>query len=185
MNIKDIVNKLGLEVHQEGGFYKKTLVSDIGVNTPHCDDVRSALSSIYFMITSDQFSAFHYMKSDEVWHFYSGSPITLYIINQRGELREEIVGDEILYDNAKFQVLVPAGNWFAASVDIPNSYSLVGCDVAPGFDFRDYQLAKRDELCKKFPAHSELIKKYTQSPEEFAAATQLSEELDKKEMRHN
>jgi predicted cupin superfamily sugar epimerase len=111
-------------------------------------------------LPGNQFSSFHSIRSDEIWHFYLGSSVTLHIIKEDGRLDEIRLGFKA--DKSElFQVVINANSWFAASVNDTGSYSLMGCTVAPGFDFRDWTLASRNELSIKYPQHKEIIKKYT------------------------
>jgi predicted cupin superfamily sugar epimerase len=100
------------------------------------------------------------MKSDEMWHFYAGSSLTLYIIEPNGRLNEVTLGENS--DNGHtFQTAVKSGCWFAAAVDNYNSYSLVGCTVSPGFDYQDWKIGDIKILTKLYPQHKSIIKKYT------------------------
>jgi predicted cupin superfamily sugar epimerase len=147
--------KLGLKRHPEGGYYRETYRSEIKVDTQA--GKRSAGTAIYYLLERGQFSAFHRIKSDEIWHFYAGSRLALYVIDQEGRLEKIILGRP--GRKAVPQAAIRAGCWFAAFADGP--YSLVGCTVAPGFDFRDFEMAKRDELISQYPKHRRVIVKYT------------------------
>ncbi len=158
------INRLQLIKHPEGGYYKEVYRSAEFVHKKNLPDryssFRSFSTSIYFLLESHEFSAFHRLKSDEIWHFYEGSAITILVISPKGEFSKLALGrnpDE----NEIYQALIPKGYWFAAHVNAPESYSLVGCTVSPGFDFEDFELGKRDELIKKFPRHNELINTFT------------------------
>ena len=110
------------------------------------------------------FSAFHRIKQDELWHFYHGSALTIHVIKASGPIQGEYqtlsLGNDPSQDQA-FQQVVEAGDWFAASVDDPKGYALVGCTVAPGFEFADFELADREELVNLFPVHEQTIKQFT------------------------
>lgn len=159
INEKYWIEKLELEKHPEGGYFKETYRSKGNVINRNGES-RSASTGIYFLITSDVFSAFHKIESDEMWHFYDGAALAVYIITASGELEILKIGNNI-ENGEKLQGVVPAGCWFASKVAIPNSYSLVGCTVAPGFDFNDFKLAEREELTAKFPAHTTIINELT------------------------
>lgn len=152
---KSWINKLGLKKHPEGGYYRETYRADVEVDAPA--GRRSAGTAIYYLLERGQFSAFHRIKSDEVWHFYAGSPLVLHVIGLQGELEEITLCRP--GRNAVPQAVVRAGCWFAASPK--GRYSLVGCTVAPGFDFRDFEMAKRDELSSQYPEHGRVIARYT------------------------
>jgi uncharacterized protein len=127
------------------------------------DGSRNTCTAIYYLLEGDQFSSFHTLKSDEIWHFYIGSSLTLHIIETDGSLREIILGSDTDSNKETFQAVVKAGAWFAASVNDHNSYSLVGCTVSPGYDYRDWKSVGRGILTKKFPQHKSIIEKYTSS----------------------
>jgi predicted cupin superfamily sugar epimerase len=100
------------------------------------------------------------MKSDELWHFYAGSTLSLHIIRRDGSLIEVRLGTDI--DKSEtFQTVVKSGSWYAASINNPNSYSLVGCTASPGFDYRDWKLGDVKMLTKMYPQHRSIIEKYT------------------------
>ena len=154
------IANLNLEEHPEGGYFVESYKAEKFVNLPEYDGPRNACSAIYYLLGGDQFSAFHKLKSDELWHFYAGSSLTLRIIETDGRLTELRLGPDI--DNKeRFQAVVKAGSWFAASVDNHNSYSLVGCTVSPGFDYSDWELGDMEALAKTYPQHKSIIEKYT------------------------
>lgn len=154
------VKKLAMEEHPEGGYFVQTFKSDRQFALPGYEGPRSACTAIYYLLESGQFSAFHRMKSDEIWHFYAGGPLALYIIDSSGNLKKVVMGRDP--GNAQvFQATVKAGSWFAASVVGPRSYSLVGCIVAPGFEYQDWELGNRNDLASRYPRHRRIIKKYT------------------------
>jgi len=164
MDHKKIVEVLGLQPHPEGGYYKEVYRSkgDIsqGCLDGQFEGARNYSTSIYFMLTSDTFSAFHRIKQDEIWHFYQGSPIRLHTISPAGLHQEHTIGSDIL-NGQQPQMVVPAGYWFAAEVVEKDAFALVGCTVSPGFDFRDFELADQDSLIDEFPEHAELIGEFT------------------------
>ena len=163
-SMHDIVQLLELTPHPEGGFYRETYRSKISIaekNLPvGFKGDRSCLSSIYYLLPSDSFSAFHRIKQDEIWHFYLGSTLSLHLISETGEYRCILIGNKLEQENL-LQFTVPAGYWFAAEVEEEDSFALVGCNVAPGFDFRDFELAEQQSLSEQFPQHSELIGRLT------------------------
>jgi predicted cupin superfamily sugar epimerase len=147
-----LIARLGLAEHPEGGYYRETYRSPATVETPR--GIRSALTSILFLLTSDSFSAFHRIASDEAWHFYRGDPIAIEILEgDRSHRRVELAAD------GPWQTVVPAGAAFASHV--LGEYALVGCDVAPGFDFADFELCDRAALASAYPAHTSLIERLT------------------------
>ncbi len=154
------VEKLNLQPHPEGGYFAETYRSAEKVDRPHLPSrfsrSRSFSTAIYFLLEGNNFSAFHRIKSDEVWHFYYGQALDVFIIHPEGELEILRIGND-LENGCSFQGAVKAGCWFASRPVSKNGFSLVGCTVAPGFDFADFELAKRDDLTKEYPMHAELI----------------------------
>lgn len=145
------ITKLGLLPHPEGGFFKESYRSTEsipGASLPaRYGSDRSFSTQIYFMLVKGNFSAFHKVASDETWHFYNGAPVLLHLLDQSGHTKIQI-GIE---DGMEPQITVPAGTWFAAEVAEGGDFSLVGCSVAPGFDFADFEMANKEELYKQFP----------------------------------
>jgi predicted cupin superfamily sugar epimerase len=157
------INRLQLIKHPEGGYYKEVYRSGEFVHKKNLPDryssFRSFSTSIYFLLESHEFSAFHRLKSDEIWHFYEGSAITILVISPQGEFSKLSLGrnpDE----NQSYQALIPKGYWFAAHVNTPDSFSLVGCTVSPGFDFEDFELGEKIILTQLFPEHVEIINRF-------------------------
>ena len=115
---------------------------------------------LYFLLAKNQFSAFHKIKQDEIWHFYSGTTLLLHTINKEGEYKIVRIGQD-LNNEEYFQYVVPAGTLFASEVEDKNSFSFCGCTVSPGFDFKDFTMPSRVELIKTYPKYSEIILKLT------------------------
>lgn len=162
--VESLVQKLQLLPHPEGGYYKETYRSEgvirrDALGTEFNGD-RNYATSIYFLLTSDNFSAFHRIKQDEIWHFYKGSAIRLHMISPNGEYTSHLIGADIAAGEVP-QFVVPAGYWFASEVSKANSYSLAGCGVAPGFDFADFDLPARKDLIALYPEHEQIITKLT------------------------
>jgi predicted cupin superfamily sugar epimerase len=153
------INKLNLQEHPEGGYFVETYKSEKLVNLPEYNGPRHACTAIYYLLTGEQFSSFHRIKSDEIWHFYVGSSLSLYTIETDGKLNQVRLGPDI--DNGeKFQAVLKSGSWFAASVVAHHSYCLVGCTVSPGFDYHDWELGNVEMLTKTYPQHKSIIEKY-------------------------
>lgn len=161
---QQLIKQLELIPHPEGGYFKETYRSkDVIINLPkQFEGERNYSTSIYFLLESKDFSAFHKINQDELWYFHEGSPIKIHKISPEGEYSFVILGSDVL-NNQQFQHVVPADYWFAATVENTNSYSFVGCNVAPGFDFKDFVLATKQELISLFPNHTSIINQLTQS----------------------
>ncbi|WP_299116425.1 cupin domain-containing protein [uncultured Winogradskyella sp.] len=163
-SIKSIVTQLDLKPHPEGGYFKETYRSVGSIKAGSLDKSyngeRNYSTCIYFLLTSDNFSALHRIKQDEIWHFYDGSPIRLHIITEAGEHSEHIIGNDLSKGQVP-QFVVSGGCWFAAEVVEKDTYSLVGCTVSPGFSFEDFELKSQKELTNIFPHLSNTIAKLT------------------------
>lgn len=163
-NIDKIIKELKLEPHPEGGYFRETYRSNGIINTSNLGKKytgeRNYATCIYFLLTSDSFSALHRIKQDEIWHFYTGSPIKLHTISASGKHEEHIIGNDLSKGEVP-QFVVPGGFWFGAEVVEQNSYSLVGCTVSPGFSFEDFELKSKKELTSLFPNQEAIISKLT------------------------
>jgi uncharacterized protein len=158
------IEKLRLEPHPEGGYFRQTYRSDLmiarqGLPAGFGGD-RAASTAIYFLLQGRNFSAFHRLRSDEVWHFYTGSPVAVHVIEPDGAYSSILLGNDPAGGQI-FQGVVKAGCWFGSHVADWRSWALVGCTVAPGFEFEDLELAGREELSGKHPRHRELIERLT------------------------
>ena len=158
------VHGLDLMPHPEGGYYRESYRSDITMDLSGpgtgSSGTRSIATSIFYLLESPDFSAFHRIRSDEVWHHYAGGTLLIHMIGPDGRYWRQGLASSLV-SGALPQWTVPAGTWFAARPE--SSYSLVGCSVSPGFDFQDFELAKRAELVRQFPAHSSNIESFTRS----------------------
>jgi hypothetical protein len=133
-----LVARLGLLPHPEGGYYGELYRSEAQVHPTDGRGPRAALTTIYFLLPSGAVSRWHRVQSDEVWHFYEGAPLELWMASPEGnEFRHGRLGP---LDGPQRPVWpVPAGWWQAARST--GSYTLAGCTVGPGFDFKDFALA--------------------------------------------
>ena len=155
MNTADLVRSLDLKPHPEGGFYRETYRAAMDV-AAH-GGTRAASTAIYFLLEGEQFSALHRIKSDEVWHFYRGSPLEIIEIAPDGTLR--LI--ELSHNHP--QDVIPAGRWFGSRVKDGKGFALVGCTVAPGFDFADFEMGAPDDLLSQYPQHADIIRELTRS----------------------
>ncbi len=187
-----IIKKLNLvELPFEGGYYRETYRSDkiVGVDYDDLENtkanrfadlepnnnykgIRSLFTLIYYLLDGDRHSALHKVRSDEVWHFYMGSTVTIYILSDNHN--DNNVGDD--NGDSKLQQIklgpnieigehlhyvIKGNTWFGAELDNKSSYALLGCSVSPGFEFSDFELGRRKELVAKYPKHEWLINKLT------------------------
>jgi predicted cupin superfamily sugar epimerase len=157
LNAEYWIKHLGLSPHPEGGYYRATYKSDLTIAAaalpPGFHGSRSASTSIYF-------SAFHRLASDELWHFYAGSSLVVYVIDSEGKLSQLRLGNHPEAGEV-FQAPVKAGSWFGSRLKDGEGFALVGCTVAPGFEFADFELAKRSQLAAAYPKHAKLIQELT------------------------
>jgi len=155
---------LNLHPHPEGGHYRQVyrsreMLEPRGLPERFTSS-KACSTAIYFLLKGDEVSAFHRIKSDELWHLYAGDPLDIHILHEDGELQTLTLGLDIAAGQRPFQA-VPAGVWFGAMLPDPDSFALVGCTVAPGFDFEDFELAQRDVLLEHYPEHHTIIKHLT------------------------
>lgn len=160
----DIITTLGLARHPEGGWFRESYRSSGTIPASalprRFGGDRSYCTSIYFLLEKGDVSAFHRIRSDELWHFHAGAGLTIHVFSPTGGYRTLLVGGDPGAGES-FQAVVPAGSWFGAEVTGDGEFSLVGCTVAPGFDFADFELADRETLLGLFPARGELIRRLT------------------------
>lgn len=166
MNADEIIKYLKLEKHPEGGYFRETYRSHESIiekNLPErFESPHSFSTAIYFLLTKDDFSAFHIIKQDELWHFYGGAPIDVHVINKTGEYECLKIGNDM--PSGEFpQGIVKSGSVFGSTMSENSEfdYSLVGCTVAPGFEFEDFKLLQEKELLSQFPEHESIIKRLT------------------------
>jgi len=158
------VKHLNLVPHPEGGYYRRSYLSEEHLRAEHLPQRfqggRAMGSAIYFLLDKTDISALHRIKSDEIWHFYLGASIQLYLIDAKGKLEIKKLGINPEAGELP-QAVIPAGSWFGAKLSDPTSFSLLGCTVAPAFDFNDFEFGKRAELIKLYPAHKAQIEMLT------------------------
>lgn len=162
MNLENLIRKLDLIPHPEGGFFKEVYRSNELVDeiSDRFGGARNISTSIYFLLKSGDKSYFHKIKSDETWHFYAGSAVKIHMITSEGDYSFALVGSDI-FGNEQFQFTVQKEVWFAAEILDKESYGLFGCTVAPGFDFADFKLATANELTRICPKQEQLISAFT------------------------
>lgn len=161
LNAAQLIQQYNLQPHPEGGWFKETykcheyipasaLPKRFGSN-------RAFSTAIYFLLEQGNFSAFHRIKSDECWHFYAGDPLRVYVLQPNGHLDIIDQGNDI-FQGQQFQYIVPANCWFASRPLPGSSFCFVGCTVAPGFDFADFEMADAASLIAKYPQYQNIIK---------------------------
>jgi len=158
------IEHLNLEPHPEGGFYREIYRSGEKIPRNVLPDRysgdRTFGTSIYYLLRSEDISHFHRLKSDEIWHFYAGSRLDMHLIESNGHHRQFFLGENPELDE-QHQAIIPNSTWFGSRVDQPDSYTLVSCTMAPGFEFADFDLRDREKLLREFPEHREIIERLT------------------------
>jgi hypothetical protein len=173
---ESIVRRLGLIPHPEGGYYKEVYRSEDRIESPpsRFGPGRADLSlctSVYYLVEAPDFSAFHRIKSDELWYFHAGTGMTVHCLDEKGAYQALELGP-----GREYFGLVRAGLWFAAesaafdeasgsnrhdAATAGRTWALVSCAVSPGFDFRDFELGSRDFLIKNYSEHASLVRRLT------------------------
>jgi predicted cupin superfamily sugar epimerase len=155
-----LVELYGMLPHPEGGFYKETYRGEglipaqaLAKQGHHGDRAHS--TAIYYLLPPGTKSMLHRMCSDEVFHFYLGGPMTLVKLGPKGEVETARLGQDV-EKGMVLQHVVRAGWWFGGYCE-GKTFSLVGCTVAPGFDFADFELGDGEKLAKDYPSAKALI----------------------------
>jgi len=165
LTAQQLIGQLDLIRHPEGGWFKETYRSTeqfaASALPERFGGERSLCTSIYFLLEQGDFSALHRIKSDELWHFHSGCAVLIHLIAPDGSYQELRLGSDTAAGE-QFQAVVPAGCWFGAE-PTGEGYALVGCTVAPGFDFADFELGRREELVLRYPGHAGLVRRLTRT----------------------
>lgn len=144
---------LGLQPHPEGGYYREVYRSSEAVGgecfSPAFDGPRNFSTSIFYLLRSGEKSRLHKLKSDELWYFHAGSRLTIVMLRETGSQHVSLGMD--VSKGQFLQFPVPANTWFGAFVSGDDSFALCSCNVAPGFDFRDFEMGIRSDLLSRFP----------------------------------
>ena len=160
-DINTVIESLQLEPHPEGGFYREmhrasSLVKEANGST------KNAYSSIYYLLSGNDFSAWHRIQSDETWFFHLGCDIAIHYFDDQAMLKTVQIG----LGSTQFQVTIPAGTWFAAKPVRADTFCLVSCVVGPAFTFTEFEMAKRQSLLDAFGTtalHKEAIVVFTRA----------------------
>jgi predicted cupin superfamily sugar epimerase len=164
-NAEELITLLGLQPHpREGGYFRETyrsaeVLPAASLPARYGAD-RSAGTAIYYLLTPTTFSALHRLASDEVFHFYLGGPVRMLHLYPDGQGREVLLGPD-LARGQRPQVVVPRGVWQGSLLEPGGDFALLGCTVAPGFDYADYETGERADLLARYPAFADLIRRLT------------------------
>ena len=163
LNAEYWISHLGLKPHPEGGFFNEIFRSSIkipkevlpiGYKSP-----RRVATSIYFLLRSGDISRLHRLRSDELWYYHTGCAVKIVYIDKEGNKHTKFLGCNIEKAEEP-SIHISAGNIFAAEPVEKDSYCLMSCVVAPGFEFEDFEMFPKDELIQSYPKLSDLIEKY-------------------------
>jgi len=165
MDAAQIIRRLGLRPHpSEGGFFRETYRSPDALAAEalgsRYEDRRSLSTAIYYLLTPETFSVMHRLRSDEIFHFYLGDPLTLLMLYADGQGETKTLGKDI-EAGQQLQVPVPRGVWQGLFLNEGGSFALLGTTMAPGFDYEDFELGERESLARLYPEFSSLIRRLT------------------------
>jgi uncharacterized protein len=156
---RQLIETLGLVPHPERGYYVETYRAAARVAAASHDGGRSASTAIYFLVTADEpATSLHRLKSDEVFHLYEGGPLEILQLRADGGVVVARLGLDVAAGERP-QVVVPAGAWFGTELVAGAPHCLVGCTVAPGFEFADFDLADGPELEARYPQAADRIRR--------------------------
>jgi predicted cupin superfamily sugar epimerase len=161
MNYKDVIKQLNLiPLPEEGGYFRETYRSQKSVQSEI--GLRKECTAIYYLISPESFSGLHWVDQEEIFHFYAGEPVEMFQIDKDGNGKKIIIGNNI-FNGQNPQVVVPRGTWQGTRLfnSHENSWALLGCTVAPGFELENFHIQDRAWLISKYPHLSEDIKRFT------------------------
>lgn len=163
MDSRRLIEHFDLAPHPEGGWYRETYRSAGLIPGPELPEAfggsRAFSTGILFLLRQGEYSHLHRIRQDEMWHFYLGGPLRLALIEPTGAVRTVLLGPEVLAGQV-VQFVVPAGCWFGATPEAGTEFSFVGCTVAPGFDFADFELGRRQALERRFPEAAACVREF-------------------------
>lgn len=148
------IQKLNLEAHPEGGYYRRIYQSTQLSETPR--GKRHSATAIHYLLERHGFSAWHRIQHDEIWFFHQGAPLIIRTLDPQGILDEFILGTE-----HELSICVPGKTWFCSEpmANAVEDFSLVSCVVSPGFDFDDFEMGNADALIAEYPQHTAIIQR--------------------------
>ena len=159
----ELIRYLGLEPHpKEGGFFRETYraADSCAVLPSRYQGPRCASTAIYYLLTPGTYSALHRLQTDEIFHFYLGDPVRMLQLDSNGQGRTVVIGPDVM-NGQDVQVVVPRGVWQGSLLEPGGAFALLGCTVAPGFEYVDYESGDRQALSREYPAFTELIHRLT------------------------
>jgi uncharacterized protein len=165
MTAEGLIAALNLQPHpKEGGYFRETYRSaeehSRSALPERYGSSRSHSTAIYYLLTPTTFSAIHRLATDEIFHFYAGDPVRMVQLFPNGQGKSILIGRDVLNGESP-QVVVPRGVWQGSTLESGGKFALLGCTVAPGFDYADYDGGHRDELLAQYPGFADLIRRLT------------------------
>lgn len=159
MTAAQIISLLNLSpLPGEGGYFYQSFKSkELGNSIL---GTRPACTAIFYLVTPDSFSKLHRVKQDEIFHFYLGSPVEMLQISPTGKLQRFILGPDLV-NAQKLQLVVPKLTWQGTKLCKGGEWALMGCTIAPGFEFEDLEIKSCEELSQLYPTHATAIKQFT------------------------
>ncbi|WP_207260872.1 cupin domain-containing protein [Desulfovibrio sp. Huiquan2017] len=162
---REVIDLLGLTPHpEEGGWFRET--HRVAETVPHgvlpgrYSGPRSMGSAIYYLLTRDTYSHMHCLQSDEIFHFYAGGPCEMLQLHPDGAGERLVLGNDLL-GGQRPQILVPRGSWQGLRLLPDADFALMGCTVAPGFEYADYAHGDRAQLIARYPEFHDEITRLT------------------------
>jgi predicted cupin superfamily sugar epimerase len=162
---EEIIKHLQLQPHpKEGGFFRETFRSAellaASALPSRYPGARSASTAIYYLLTPSTYSALHRLQTDEIFHFYLGDPIRMVQLHADGSSTTVVLGPDVL-GGQQMQLVVPRGVWQGSLLEPGGAFALLGCTVAPGFEYADYESGDRQTLLTQYPAAADWIRRLT------------------------
>ncbi|RYU87954.1 cupin domain-containing protein [Mucilaginibacter terrigena] len=148
------IDHLQLQPHPEGGYYKEVFRSPNQVTRAGATAGKQACTSIYYLLEGRDFSGFHRLASDELWYFHKGEPLHIHVLGADDNLTTIELSDTL---TGNLQAIIPPNTWFAAEIPSDTGFALMSCAVAPGFDFAEFEMAKKFDLLARYPQHANLL----------------------------
>jgi len=152
-----LIERLDLVPHPEGGHYRRLFTSPVMMEA--VQGKRPSMTAIHYLLKAGEFSAWHRLRSSELWHWQAGGRLLVCQLDGQGGLQITALGPE-----AGLNLVIPPDTWFAAELAQDSDFALCTCTVSPGFDFADFELAQPERLAHMFPAHEQLIKRLGRQP---------------------
>jgi predicted cupin superfamily sugar epimerase len=150
------IDHLNLLPHPEGGYYKEVFRSKQQVLRLGAAELKQACTSIYYLLEGADYSGFHRIASDELWYFHKGEPLLIHMVDENGVYSSVELSDTT---SGVLSTVVEAGLWFASEIPSRNGFTLVSCAVAPGFEFSEFEMARKENMKHLYPQHVTLFER--------------------------